>query len=235
MLFRMIFFSLLLAMCGGCRKETATDDAALAKFAGEVQLIRDSLIKEKNNYRYYKVVDRVNEAMAAISNVTVRSSAARSYAEMLAEVDLTALPYRQRVTSAIMFGGHAYFAFQVMLKNGVNCKDAMELFFACLAKYQDACTSIPTAAREKDENMDSFILRKDCARVLMDDYQRRMSILKRFWLPHLSDYVPAEYHEEFKRRADPLFKYPAKQQSQLQKPVSADARDARPDSNVRSW
>lgn len=198
--FKASFAAVYFALCCGCGAEQSADVVVSAKFKNEVQMIKDSLTIEGARYPYNEVVARMTDLIAGASNQVYRAQAACSYAEMLKEVDLVSLPYRRRETAVIMFGGHVFFAFRFMIKNGVEPKEAMTLFFDCLEKYRSACMSVSDSEKAANESRDDYMARRDCARVLKDDCKQRLSVIRRFWLPRLSDYLPVEHHDEFRKR-----------------------------------
>lgn len=193
-----------LLLCCGCGAEQYTDEAVSKRFSAEVQAIADSLVKGEIKYPHQSVVARMDEIMSGMSNQTSRIEAAHSYATMLGDVDLGALPIKRRGAVAPLYGQHICFAFRTMVKNGVDPNEAMSLFFDCIRKFHDAYISVPTSAKSDDESQREFIERIECARALKDAYVYTVSLISRFWIPHLEDYIPVQYHEEFRRRFETL-------------------------------
>ena len=196
--------SVSLMFCCGCGAEQYTDEAASKRFSVEVQAIADSLVKGETKYPHQSVVARMNEIMSGMSNQTRRIEVARSYATMLDGIDLGTLPFKKRGSVAPLYGQHVCFAFRTMVKNGVDPNEAMSLFFDCIRKFHDASISVPTSAKSDDESQSDFMERIECARALKDAYVYTASLISRFWIPHLADYIPVQYHEEFKRRFEPF-------------------------------
>ena len=189
-----------LLLCCGCGAEQHVDEAASKRFSAEVQAIADSLVKGEIKYPHQSVVARMNEIMSGMSSQARRIEVAHSYATMLGDIDLGALPFKRRGAVAPLYGQHICFAFRTMVKNGVDPNEAMSLFFDCIRKFHDAYISVPTSAKSDDESRCEFMERIECARALRDAYVYTVTLISRFWIPHMEDYIPVQYHEEFKRR-----------------------------------
>ena len=194
-----------LLLCCGCGAEQYAEETASKRFSDEVRAIADSMVKGEIKYPHQSVVARVNEIMSGISNQTRRIEVACSYATMLGNIDLGALPFKRRGAVAPLYGQHVCFAFRTMVKNGVDSNVAMSLFFDCIRKFHDAYISVPTSAKSDGESQREFMERIECARALKDAYVYTVSLISRFWIPHLEDYIPVQYHEEFKRRFETLY------------------------------
>lgn len=192
--------SVSLLICGGCSAEQSSDEAATNRGLAEIQLIGDNLVRDGSKYPHQSVVVRMNEIISGISNKVCRIEVARSYAKMLGCVDFSALPFKKRGAMAPLYGQHICYAFRLMVKNGVDPKEAMSRFFDCLTKFYDAQDSLSALMKSADEGQGDYIVRKECARALRDAYEYTISLLVRFWIPHLEDYLPSEYHEEFKTK-----------------------------------
>ena len=194
-----------LLLCGGCGAEYSADEAASNRFSAEIQTIADSLVKGESKYPHQSVVARVNAIIDGMSNQVHRTEAARSYAKMLIDIDFDALPFKRRGAIAPLYGQHICFAFRTMVKNGVDSSEAISLFFDCLTRFHDAHASVSTSAKLVDESQSDYVERRECAQALRDAYLYTISLIRRFWIPHLEDYIPLQYHEEFKSRCEPLF------------------------------
>lgn len=199
---KMMVVLVLSDMCSGCDVEHPQQVQAPAKFNDEIQYIRNGLIAGGMGYPQQATVERLDGLMNSMSNLACRTAAAMAYAKMLQEVDLDYLPCRRKATSVRMYGEHVCFSFQVMMRNGVDPQDAMIVFFNCLRKYRNACTSVSDSARADGESVDDYLERKECARALKEAYVHTVSIFRRFWMPRLLEYLPTEYHEEFRRRIE---------------------------------
>jgi len=194
----------LVYLCSGCDSSVSADRAAILRLSDEIQLIRESLTKNDIKYPHHELVARINERMSGISNKNNRAEGAYSYAQMLKNADIATLPYRRRSAAASLYGRHICFSFRLMMMNGVDPQDAMSVFFDCLFRYREACFSISAAARNPNERLDEYAQRQECARGMSDAYGYTVSVIKRFWLPNLSEYLPNVYHEEFRRRFESL-------------------------------
>jgi len=185
----------------GCGAEQSGEAIACIKFADEIKAIGEALVGERAKYPHQEIVTRINELMEGISNRTYRAAAACSYAQMLKDADLGALPYHKRGKAVMLYGRHVLFSFRVMIKNGVDPEEAMELFFACMEKYRAVCSSVSAGGEmTANERPDECTIRKECIREMKESYSYTVSIIRRFWLPSLSDYLPPEHHEVFKNR-----------------------------------
>jgi len=199
----LVAVAFLKGVCG-CGAEQSGEAIARAKFTGEIKAIGEALVNEGVKYPHQEIVTRINVLMAGISNQTWRAEAARSYAQMLKDAELGALPYRKRGKSVMLYGRYVLFAFRVMIKNGVDPKESMELFFACMEKYRTVCSSVSADEKIANERPDECKIRKECVLEMKESYSYTVSIINRFWLPSLSDYLPPEHHEDFKQRIAPF-------------------------------
>ena len=162
-------------------------------------------IREGNPIKLARLID-------AISNVNQKVELANMYATAIREIDLEKLSYRHREDATRYYFDHLVAVIRIMNEMGVLAEQCTEIFFECMSKFRSSCLTVPLSAKSDDETVEEFAWRCDCARKLYVEYDQRMSEIKRFWLPHLSEYLPIEVHDEFRRRINPFFEFPTEQE-----------------------
>ena len=94
------------------------------------------------------------------------------------------------------------FSFQVMIRNGVEPKEAMAIFFDCLERCREIEQSVSDEERRAAESPDDNGERVLCARQVKDAQAQMRSIIKRFWLPHWSACLSEACNASFRRRME---------------------------------
>lgn len=154
----------------------------------------------------------INAMFECVSNTQRRIQLANTYAAKILSVDLVGQEYRQRENATRLYFDYVKHCFLVLKNNGASPSQAIDFFFSGLEKYRESCLGVSLASRGAEECQDVFRYRRSCARSLFDDYEQTMSEIKRFWLPRLATRFPEELHDEFRRRIEPFFDFPSKQE-----------------------
>ena len=158
-----------------------------------------------------------------MSNASLRAKLSHELSQIVLSVDLTNQPFRAVGAAAKrsfprewVTGDYPRYIAAVcwiMKKNGCPPELEMDFFFKALQKFRDACFSVPLAFWPlPGESRELCSARTTAARHLYGEYKNIMSYIRRFVLPELSKYLPPELHDEFKRRIEPFFDYPGKEE-----------------------
>ena len=213
-----IALMLCLLACGCCRQE----DPAVREARDRIREFQDSLKVWMPSVRLRdNVAGTIGGWIACVSNASQRTELAIELSEMLLSVDLTNQPYRavspvfgrcKPRDDAITFfyRDYARAVGWIMKQNGCSPGSTMEFFLKALQKYKEACFSVPMGRRQlPGESREDCQARCDCARAGYSEYAQTMSEIRRFVLPRLSEYLPEELHDEFRRRIEPFFDFPS--------------------------
>ena len=186
-------------VCVGCDRQQR--DATVPSYIAEhVETIRRTLKYEGNRIDLNKTAESTMNMFCSISNKLQRIRAVKTYSDMLLAIDLKDLPCQTREWATSQYGSSVCHCFRIMRKCEVAPAESIDWFFTCLAKFKDLCQSISTVERLPGETMSESRLRHHYLRLYRSDYEYLISILRRFWIPQLSLYLPEEYHSEFVRR-----------------------------------
>lgn len=192
--------TVLCAGCGGTRQEES-----VPSYVDEhVAAIKRTLTCAGNGINLQTASENTMNMFCSLSNSVQRIRAIPIYSDMLLAVDLMEQPYCVREWSTGQYGSCICHCYRIMGKCGVDPAESMEWFFACLAKFKCLCLSVPDAERLPGETMAEARLRRHCLHLFRSDYEHHISIIRRFWIPRLSQYLPEKYHAEFVRRLNSL-------------------------------
>lgn len=186
-------------VCIGC--ERLRQEARVPSYVEEhVMAIKRTLLCDVKGINLQVEAENTMNMFCSISNSAQRIRAIRVYSNMLRAIDLSNMPYHAREWATGQYGSSVCHCFRIMRKCGVGPEESMDWFFSCLAKFKCLCLSIPNAEKVPGESMSESRLRRHYLRLFRSDYEYLISILRRFWIPQLSLYLPEEYHAEFVRR-----------------------------------
>lgn len=210
-------------LLSGCHRE---DLAACAKVRERFREVRDDLNAGGFGVRPVNEAGAIiNGWISCVSNADLRIELSLELARIVLSVNLTNQPYiadgevvkrrfpRQCVTSD--YPRYINAVCWIMKENGCPPESELDFFFNALQKFREACFSVPVPVEWKrplEENREDFIARADAAWKLHGSYSHVMSYVRRFVLPKLSNYLPEELHDEFRRRIEPFFEYPSKEE-----------------------
>lgn len=215
---------MFLFACGCQQQEKEMPDVAVNVARAKFRHIKTSLNNGKTGVtNFFYVATEIAGVISAVSNADRRAELALELSQMLLAVDLKNQPYlsprtngvafMQRERAAIVFYDYIFPVLGAMKDCGSSPNDRMEFFFNAILKYKDACFSVPVGWRRlPGESRETCSHRNNTAYTLWGDYQQRMSEIRRFMLPRLSVYLPPEFHDEFKRRIEPFFDFPSKEE-----------------------
>ena len=159
--------------------------------------------------------------IACVSNASIRAELALELSDVLLSVDLTNQPYlvvspegwRLRPHENALdyyYRDYVRAAITIMRDNGCSTESTMEFFFQALQKYKAACFSVPLAHHQlKGESREERQARVCCAIAGQSSYAMTMTEVSKLVLPYLSNYLPEELHDEFRRRINPFFDFPS--------------------------
>lgn len=186
-----------LLLVGGCG---VRDDVVPRAFAQRMDTIRESLMRGGGGFAHHKEFEATDRLFDGIPDGAARQAAALAFGDMLLSVDLSSLSYRMRESTTSLYALYVCQCFRNMERCGVSTRTAVEFFFRGLAAYRDSCLTVSSDEAVADESPVETRARRECARILRQDYELRMRIFAQIWLPDLSRYLPPEYHDEFRRR-----------------------------------
>jgi len=162
--------------------------------------------------------------VSEVSNVSQRIELANMYAKTIREVDFAKMTYQQREDSARCYFDHLTSLLKVMKLSACPPRQIVEVYFAGMSKFRDACLGVPLAAKGRDESVADYNWRRDCALKLYHEYAQRISEIKRFWLPELQKYLPDEVHDEYRCRIGPFLRFPTEQEFRQAPMFSGEGR-----------
>jgi len=186
--------------CGRSRSSDALPECIDSRIAS----IREGLIRGGVGFDFLGESQNTVNLFVGLSNSVWQTQGARSYSQMLLAVDLVGMPYRVREGATCQYCKSVLECFWILRKCNVDPMASIEFLFASLIKYKESCLSVPTVDNLPGETHADRRKRRECARILRADYEIQMAYIRRSWLPHLSPWLPVEYHAEFTRRFDLL-------------------------------
>lgn len=214
-----LLFGVCLALCG-CHRQEA-EDPAVESVRAKFRCIQEGLRNGNSVVRTTFALDhQICGWIACVSNTSQRAALATELSEIILAVDLEGVPYLSDVESgrrylrefvSYLYLDYVKALFRAMGRCGCRHEDAMEFYFKAIQKFKDAWLNIPYESnRLPGESLEECIARGDAARKLQGLYEQEMSEVRRFVLPRLSDYLPEELHDEFRRRIKPFFDFPSR-------------------------
>lgn len=201
----------LVIVFSGCMRGKESDRSVVA-VQDTLRAIGISMNNGGEGFSLSRNYKKISEQFAVVSNFQQRLNLSMEYAKIILSVDFKGQDYRHRANAVGLYFDYLEHCFWMMKKNDVPPPCTLDFFFKGLAKYKATCFGVSLAEREKDESIEMFCDRKGCARSMVDDYEQTMSEIKRFWLPRLATRFPEELHDEFRRRIEPFFDFPSKQE-----------------------
>ena len=214
-----------LAFCG-CWNHTQDDvvvESVRTRFAKIQESMSNGCVGMTNLFMIGREID---SWISCVSNASRRTELAMELSNIVLSVDLTNQPY-----VAFFPNGTRYFMREnattsyseiidatcwVMKNNKCSSRLVMEFLLLALQKYKDASFSIPLDFWPlPDESREVCSARRNCAGGAYSFYSATMKRIRRSLLPnrHPIFYVPPpEFHDEFKRRIEPFFDYPSKEE-----------------------
>ena len=211
-----------LLLCGCHRQED--DNPAVEAARTRFRQIRDSLYEGHSGVSDLFALDcQICGWVECVSNAQQRADLVMELSKIILSIDLEGMPYefeygngfrrRIREFASGFFVDYMKALFRAMGRCGCRPEDTMEFYFRAMQKLRDAWLSIPYDFRRlPGESWDECNARRDAARALQGFYEQEMSEVRRFVLPHLSNYLPEELHDEFRRRIKPFFDFPSKEE-----------------------
>lgn len=151
-----------------------------------------------------KEIAEIEKLIMSVSDLNRRRGLVEDYAQMLVSVEIAHPPYQRWENVALGYFAHLDILVQMMEPCGCSSRRLLDAYFKGLLKFKDACFSVPNGPKRKEESLQEFAWRRDCARKLKEEYVQRMSEIRRFWMPHLKERLPAEFHDEFRERIIPF-------------------------------
>ena len=199
------------------------EDAAVVEAYRRIHEFHDSLTVWCPTVRLSRdnIAGTIGGWISSVSNANRRAELALELSNILLSVDITNQPYCvlssdgcrfQPKNDVVSFYGYYIDATcRIMRANGCSPEVTMEFFFKALQKYKAACFGISlTRHRLQGESHEDCHARRCCAMSGQYGYEQEMFRISRFVLPRLSDYLPEELHEEFRRRIKPFFDFPSR-------------------------
>ena len=216
-----LLFGVCLVLCGCHRQES--EDPAVESVRAKFRCIQEGLRNGNAGVSTVFALDRqICGWIACVSNMSQRAALATELSEIILAVDLEGVPYLSdgesgrrylREVVSYLYLDYVKALFRAMGRCGCRHEDAMEFYFKAIQKFKDAWLNIPCESnRLPGESLEECIARGDAARKLQGLYEQEMSEIRRFVLPRLSDYLPEELHDEFRKRIEPLFDFPSKEE-----------------------
>ena len=160
--------------------------------------------------------------VACVSNASQRAALVMEFSETILALDLEAIPYLsdgksgRRYLREFVSGLYLNYVkalFLAMGRCGCRHDDAMEFYLKAMQKFKDAWLNIPYGFNKlPGESREECNARRAAAWMLQGLYEQEMSEIRRFVLPHLSNYLPEELHDEFRRRIEPFFDFPSREE-----------------------
>lgn len=217
-----LIIGVCLVLCGCHRQEV--EDPAVEAARTRFRQIRDGLYEGQSGVSKLFALDwQICGWVEGVSNAQQRADLVIELSKIILSIDLEGMPYlfeygngfrrQKREFAACFFVDYMKALFQAMGRCGCRPEDTMEFFFKAMQKFRDAWTSIPYySGKLPGESMEQCNARCDAARKLQGLYEQTISEIRRFVLPRLSDYLPEELHDEFRRRIKPFFDFPSKEE-----------------------
>jgi len=224
----LIWFPLMVGclFAGGCRQQEQYD-AAKERVRTKIRQLHVSINNGCMGMTNLNAIGGViNSWISSVSNASHRTELARELSDVILSVDLTNQPYKAFSTNGTGYGclprdlvTTSYPEFinatcWVMKDNGCSPRSTMEFLLQALQKYKDASFGIPLDFWPlPDESLEICSARRDCARGAYFSYAGTMNLIRRSLLPNRRPilYVPPpELQDEFKRRIEPFFDFPSK-------------------------
>lgn len=212
-------------LCGGCQqREEAGLQVQVEEARMKIANMRDSLNTGRPFVRnVYDATEKIRGWILAVSNVSLRTDLSLEFAKALLSVDLTNQPYlvisqdgtrrEQRLRAVDSYRDHVIAAFWIANENGCPPEITMDFFFTALRKYKEASFSVPLDMSPlPGESREECNVRHNTARKSYDFYCDCMDFIRRMVTPRLNDCLPIEQHGEFRRRLEPYFDFPSKEE-----------------------
>ena len=204
----------------GCSRQ---EDAAVVEARRRIHEFRDSLTVWNPTVRLRDgVAATLGGWVSSVSNTSLRTELALELSKILLSVDLTNQPYRavspktlyprpREDALSYYYRDYVRAVFAVMRDNGCSPESIMEFSFAALQKYKAACFSVPLTHHQLNgESREECQARICCAMAAQSSYAMTMTEIRKLVLPYLSNYLPEELHDEFRRRIKPFFDFPSR-------------------------
>ena len=202
-----LFLLFCITLLSGC-SESYVDLPAVRSAKAKVEQIGTEAGKGVATFGSRKEIAEIVNLIGEVSDLEQRRRLVDDYGQMLLSIDLVQSSFRGRENAALGYFAHLDNAVRMMRTCGCPQRQSLNLFFAGLSKFEDACLCVPTGPRRQGETLQDFAWRGDCVRKLREEYFQRMSEIRRFWLPHLGERFAAEVHDEFRRRIEPFLRSP---------------------------
>ena len=204
----------------GCHRQEVEDpavEAARARF----RQIRDGLYEGHSGVPKLFALDwQICGWVEGVANASQRAALVTEFSEMILALDLEGVPYLSdgksgrrylREVVSDLYLNYVKALFRAMGRCGCRPEDTMEFYFKAMQKFKDAWLNIPYEFNKlPGESREECNARCAAAWMLQGLYEQEMSEVRRFVLPYLSNYLPEELHDEFKRRIKPFFDFPSR-------------------------
>jgi len=197
--------AVLMALLCGC-DESISDSLAVRAAKDRLSLIRVEVESGSSAFGSRNEISEIEMLIDEVSNLEDRRRLVDEYGQILLDIDLACPPYRRWQNATLGYFPHIDNVVNLMRKNDCSSRRFPKVIIAGMKKLQDACLSVPTGPKNDGETLQEYSWRRDCARKLKEEYTQRMSEIRRFWLPHLNEHLPAECHDEFRENIAPFLR-----------------------------
>lgn len=177
----------------------------------EVKAVKDKVVSVRTEadagsaeFGSRKEIAEIEKLITSVSDLNCRRGLVEDYARMLVSVEIAHPPYQRWENASLGYFAHLENLARMMQSCDCSSRQLLDVYFKGLSKFKDACFSVPNGPKRKEESLREFAWRRDCARKLKEEYVQRMSEIRRFWMPHLNERLPAEFHDEFRERIAPF-------------------------------
>lgn len=193
---------LVVTLCG-CEKTDVNSPTVMA-VKDKLALMSSEVERGSPVFGSRKEIAEVENLIHGVVDLDQRRKLVKDYGRMLLSVELAHPPYQRWENASFGYFSHLENVIRVMRECGCPSRQILETFFSGLIKFKDACLSVPSGPKKREESLQEFSWRGDCARKLKEEYAQRMSEIRRFWLPYLDRRLPVDSHGEFKERIAPF-------------------------------
>ena len=190
----------LICGCGDSVADTSEEKAVKDK----VSLIWVEADAGSVTFGSRKEIAEIDKLIMSVSDLDRRRGLIEDYAQMLVSVELARPPYQRWENTTLGYFAHLDNLVQIMRSSGCSSRRLLDAYFTGLSKFKDACLGVPNGPVKQVESLQEFSWRRDCARKLKEEYFQRMSEIRRFWMSHLDERFPTEFHDEFRTRIVPF-------------------------------
>ncbi len=126
------------------------------------------------------ICDEIESEIASIVDGEMRVRYVCSASGVIASVDFSSLPYRDRVEAAHKYWQLFSQFYGFLSRPGISDAQRKSFLVSCMKKYKEVSFSVPTSARQHDESDRDFAARRAAIRELYRGYSSNVRLWRRF-------------------------------------------------------